>query len=186
MPKKPTPLSINLLPGKEASFGEKFLTWSLTFGRYIIIGTEIIVLIAFLSRFKLDRDLVDLNDQIRDKQNVLATLKPIEESVTRLQRRLLEIKRIEATQGKGIVTLPEIGLLTPRTITYTQITVSGDKLTIVGKALETAHIAQFTAALKESNLFEKESISLEKIERTKPEDETLTFTIAAVAQKEAE
>ena len=68
MPKKLTPLSINLMPGRETSFGEKFLNWSLTFGRYIIIGTEIIVLVAFFSRFKLDRDFIDLHDQVKEKQ----------------------------------------------------------------------------------------------------------------------
>ena len=53
---------IELLPKEEwekTSFG-KFIKWTLNVGRYIVIATELIVILAFVSRFKLDRDLTDL------------------------------------------------------------------------------------------------------------------------------
>ena len=65
----PLKLKINLLSKKdleEKALG-RFLKWSLSFGRYIIVGTEIIVLIAFFSRFKLDRQLTDLHEAINQK-----------------------------------------------------------------------------------------------------------------------
>jgi hypothetical protein len=69
MPKQ----EINLLPREEFEKKPigKFLTWALSIGRYIIIFTELIVILAFLSRFKLDRDLSDLNQSIREKQAVI-------------------------------------------------------------------------------------------------------------------
>ena len=63
----------------------KFLKWSLTYGRYIIIGTQIIVLLAFLSRFKLDQDLSDLHTKIDEKVNILEALAPIENNTRLLQ-----------------------------------------------------------------------------------------------------
>ena len=64
MPKK----DINLLPREE--FEQKtvgrFLIWALTVGRWIVIVTELIVITAFLSRFKLDRDLANLYEKIRE------------------------------------------------------------------------------------------------------------------------
>ena len=92
---------INLLPSKELGFSEKVLNWALTFGRYIIIGTEIVVLVVFLSRFKLDRDRIDLKDSITEKQKILATLAPINQNVTRLQTRLSEIKRLCCNNSKA-------------------------------------------------------------------------------------
>jgi len=64
---------IELLPREEweeTSFG-KFLKWLLTVGRYIVIFTELVVILAFLSRFKLDRDLTDLYKQIENKQAII-------------------------------------------------------------------------------------------------------------------
>src|SRR5437764_715683 len=108
MPKKSSIISVNLMQKKEFSFSDKFIQWILTYGRYIIIGTEIVVLLAFLSRFKLDREYIDLHDQIKEKQNVLTTLKPIESNVNQLQARLAAMQKAEATQGRGILGLPSI------------------------------------------------------------------------------
>lgn len=183
MPEKPTALSINLLPGKEEGFGEKFLEWSLTFGRYIIIGTEIIVLVAFLSRFKLDRDLIDLSDKVKEKQKILESLRPIEESVTALQKRLSAIASVEGSQGSGILVLPNIALVTPPNITYQTILVDGDKVTITGVAPETADIATYVATLKASSIFKEDSVSLEKVERTRGDQKQISFIVSALAAK---
>ena len=174
---------INLLPSKELGFSEKVLNWALTFGRYIIIGTEIVVLVVFLSRFKLDRDRIDLKDSITEKQKILATLAPINQNVTRLQTRLSEIKRIEEGQGTATAALPNRAPLTPTSITYKSIIATGDKLTIIGNTLGTADISQFVASLKASPIFKEDTVSLEKIERSS-EDETLRFTVTAVVKKE--
>lgn len=186
MPKKQALLSINLLPGEEAKFGEKFLEWSLTFGRYIIIGTEIIVLVAFLSRFKFDRDLIDLNDKVKERQKVLESYKPVEENVLRLQKRLTTIAALEANQGSGILALPDIASITPPQITYQNILVSQDKVTIVGQAIETADISTFVATLKASTIFKKETINLEKVERGKTENNQLAFTVTALVEKKGQ
>ena len=182
MPKKHTSLAVNLLPHKEPSFGDKFLNWSLTFGRYIIIGTEIVVLLAFFSRFKLDRDYSDLNEQVKEKQKILTSLKPTEDTVNRLQLRLSEIERVEATAGGGINALPAIASFTPPEITYQQISVAGNKVTIIGAAQATEDISRFVGTLANSSLFKKDSVSLEKVERRKEEDKVIIFTISALVE----
>lgn len=183
MAKKPASLSINLLPKKEPDFSEKFFDWSLTFGRYIIIVTEIIVLLAFFSRFKLDRELIDLNDAVREKQKILETLKPVENTVNRLQKRLSEIKKIDESQSIAILALPYIASYTPGKITYKDVGVAGSKLTIVGLTQETADISVFVAQLVASNLFKQESVVLEKVERTSEDQNSITFTISAIVEK---
>ena len=62
-------LDIDLLKQKpiEERFLGRFLEWALSYGRYIIIGTQIIVLLAFFSRFKLDQELSDLHERIDEK-----------------------------------------------------------------------------------------------------------------------
>lgn len=182
MPKKPAALSINLLPDKETTFGEKFLNWSLTFGRYIIIGTEIIVLVAFFSRFKLDHDLIDLKDKVTQSKNVLISLKPVEDDVNLLQKRLSEIVAIESQQGNGFVALSDVANFTPQEITYKNISVSGNKVTIIGTAAQTEDISRFTSLLASANLFKKDSVALEKVER-RPNETLITFTATGLVEK---
>ena len=59
--------TINLLSisAKPLTFWEKFYIWALSIGRYIIIIVELIVLLAFLYKFKVDHDLANLQSDIK-------------------------------------------------------------------------------------------------------------------------
>lgn len=182
MSKKTSLPAVNLLPHPESSLGEKFLEFSLTFGRYIIIGTEIIVLLAFLSRFKLDRDLIDLNDKVKEQQQRLTLLKPVENNLLSLQERLNKIKTAEASQGKGILALSQLSAITPTGITYKTVSAVGDKITITGLATQVEQTSAFVANMKASPLFKKETVTLESIERGKDSTQNITFTLSAVVE----
>ena len=66
-------VGINLLPQSEfgQTFWGRFLKWAVSTGRYFLIFVELVVIIAFMSRFKLDKDLADLADNIAGKKAVL-------------------------------------------------------------------------------------------------------------------
>lgn len=83
-------LSVNLLPPSEfeLSFWGRFLKWAVTAGRYIIILTELVVILAFLSRFKLDEDLRKINERVETQKNFL------ESEQSRLEAFLIVQKRI--------------------------------------------------------------------------------------------
>lgn len=59
-------INLNLLHPKEApaKLPERFLKWLITYGRFIVIFVEVIVVAAFLTRFKLDADLDNLKTEI--------------------------------------------------------------------------------------------------------------------------
>jgi hypothetical protein len=65
--KDTTKIRLNLLhpQGMPEKLPVKFLKWLLLYGRYIVIVVEIVVLAAFVARFKLDSDLANLKDQIK-------------------------------------------------------------------------------------------------------------------------
>jgi len=81
---------INLLPASEfeLSFWGRFLKWAVTAGRYIIIVTEIVVIAAFLSRFKLDQDESDLASTLEGQKNVLEAQQEAETEFRAVQARL--------------------------------------------------------------------------------------------------
>lgn len=94
---------VNLLPPTEfeQSFWGKFLKWSITSGRYIIIVTELIVILAFLSRFKLDADIADLNSEISGKKNVLDAQIPFETNFLTIQSRLQAAETLMKSKLNG-------------------------------------------------------------------------------------
>ena len=66
--------SIDLVKGK-SSLGDNVITWALGFGRFLIIAVEIVAFSAFIYRFVLDRELVDLNDKIREHERLYDLLR---------------------------------------------------------------------------------------------------------------
>lgn len=88
MPARGKPL--NLLPKSELerTMWGRVLRWALSGGRYIVILTEMVVIIAFLSRFKLDQDMSDLGERINGKKNVLEVQTAAEIKFRRVQDKI--------------------------------------------------------------------------------------------------
>jgi len=94
---------INLLPKKgfaNSALGS-ILEFFSTYGRYIIVGTQLIVLMAFFSRFRLDRELTDLRDAVDQKKAIITDLQFFESEVRLLQQRLKNIRDLK--QGHDFV-----------------------------------------------------------------------------------
>ena len=60
-------IKLNLLhtQGLPEKLPVKFLKWLVNYGRYIVVLVEIIVLVAFVARFKLDADLAEIKRKAR-------------------------------------------------------------------------------------------------------------------------
>lgn len=86
---------VNLLPPSEfeLSFWGRFLRWAVTTGRYIIVLAELLVILAFLSRFKLDEDLRNINEQINGQVNFLERTYRQESEFRQLQNKIALTKK---------------------------------------------------------------------------------------------
>lgn len=82
--------SVNLLPKSEfeSSLWGRVLRWALTTGRRIVILTEIIVIAAFLSRFKLDSDLQIISESIAQKKAILESSSAFEKQFLSAQAKI--------------------------------------------------------------------------------------------------
>ncbi len=151
---------IELLPQEEweTTFFGKVLKWLLTVGRYIVILTELIVILAFLSRFKLDHDLTNLNEDIGQKQAVIQSLADFEADFLFFQKQLLGTKDLRDEQLKTSLLLGEISELTPIDIAFSDLNVKDDKANFNAEALSEAGLATFIRNLKRSPHFSNLSI----------------------------
>ncbi|MBI4062406.1 PilN domain-containing protein [Candidatus Gottesmanbacteria bacterium] len=91
----------------------RVITWATTYGRYIMILTEIIVLLAFISRFSLDRKLTDLNEEISQKQAIIETNSDLEQRIRTIQQKLKGLGTLVSSQSGPSQTLQSIRTALP-------------------------------------------------------------------------
>ncbi len=148
---------INLLPQDpfEQSFVGKFLKWALSVGRYIVIGTELVVIGSFLTRFSLDRQMTDLNEAIAQKQAILASYGNLENEVRSVQNRLNLVAEISKNQISSQKILAQISSFTPVDVTYKSITFAADTIKLSGMAFSEAGLQTLMGKLKSDKNFSK-------------------------------
>src|SRR5258708_19931440 len=113
---------INLL-GRNVSFVDRFVNWALTVGRAVVIATEVIALSAFLYRFSLDRQLIDIHSKIKQEQAVVGYLKPNEDIYRNLQTRLSLASSFSPQSRDEIKLIKYIVDFTPQDFSFKIITV---------------------------------------------------------------
>lgn len=170
-------IGINLLPKTEfeSSFWGRGLKWAITTGRYILILVELVVIIAFLSRFKLDKDLADLSDSITGKKAVLEAAFASEQNFRLVAARLndaetLLTSQIGARQVVGTVTgylPPEVGL--------TSLVVQPAIVTLSGQTNSQAGLATLLSRMIADKIWE--SIGLTEVQATP--NQGIQFTVVS-------
>lgn len=123
-------ISINLIIKEQLgdSISEQFLGWILTYGRYIIIITQIIVLSVFFFRFKIDRDHTDLKELVTQKQAIVESLSDFETEIRRVQGRLTNIRAISVNQDVLIKVIKFLQQRAPADTTFTSLILTTDKI----------------------------------------------------------
>jgi len=131
----------------------KILKWTLTVGRYIVIFTELVVILAFLSRFKLDRDLTDLGEKIKQQQAIIVSWSNFEKEFRFLNKRLQTIEGFRKNQVEAGGVLEEIADLLPFDVVISEFIVSDKKLDLSAVALSEGGLSTFLRNLKNSEKF---------------------------------
>lgn len=141
-------VNINLLISAETgnSLSDQFLSWILTYGRYIIIITQIIVLSVFFFRFKIDRDHTDLKELVTEKQAVLESISDVESEIRRVQDRLANIRTISANQDGLIKVVRFLQQNTPSDTVFANLILTTDEITFQASS---GNLQSFSYMLKQ-------------------------------------
>jgi len=153
MPK--TKKTINLLPisGFEKSVAGQIFSWFVRIGRFIVIATEFVVIIAFAARFLLDRELTDLNESIKEKQAVISSYGNLENKVRFLQSRVSTINKLNPQILNSSKTLDHLAQLTPSDIYLNSLFLDKNGLEAEAVAGSDASLQIFLTNLQTSGLF---------------------------------
>ncbi len=146
----PADITINLLGESEMEHtpAGRIVSWAMTYGRYIMIGTEIVVLLAFISRFSLDRKLTDLKEDVAQKQDIITANSDFETDIRTLQDKLAKVKKLTEEPTPMFDVLPLFQTLLPNGTYISSMNVTRDLLTVEAVSGSTGSFAQFIANLK--------------------------------------
>lgn len=145
-------ISINLLGSSKQEFSPigRLVTWVTTYGRYIMVTTEMIVLVAFISRFSLDRQLTDLNDEITQKQDIITANQDLEQTFKRAQDALAKIHILLDQQGKPVNAIRIVHTLLPQGTYFQNLNIADGKVSSQVTSLTVQSFSQFLLNLNAS------------------------------------
>ncbi|OGY09924.1 MAG: hypothetical protein A2782_04450 [Candidatus Blackburnbacteria bacterium RIFCSPHIGHO2_01_FULL_43_15b] len=169
------PKKINLIlkEGFENSTLGKVLAWSLSVGRIIVILTELVVILAFLSRFWLDRTLTDLNESNTNKRKQIEASSIFEANFRNIQDRLANYQKY-AFKTNDDALVAKIASLIPSDVTLTKINLTTEDFQISGISLSEAGLAGFMKGLSDNTPFG--SVTLSSLNLATEEQQGLVFT----------
>ncbi len=176
--KKAAQVNINLLP-KDPFFSTifgKILRWALSAGRYIVIFTELVVIMSFLARFTLDRQVTDLNSAIEKKRQIILSYGNLEDNFRTVQEKIAQYQQTD--QETNIVdTFTHLSAVVPDGITLNELAIRPTSVTISGNTLSQTAFNLLINNLQLSSKFK--NINVSEIESSDDDDKGITFNIKA-------
>ena len=113
-----------------------------------MITTEIVVLLAFISRFSLDRKNTDLTEELGQKQAIIEANLDFERDIKSLQSHLTTAKTLLADQAKPIEVINTLESLIPPDVYLSSVDISRNRLSVSATAGTTRGFAQFLSNLQ--------------------------------------
>lgn len=142
--------AINLLPKDsfESSHAGIILAWLLSFGKWAVIVTQLIVMGAFLWRFSLDRELTDLRREMAEQVAIIKSYEAVERDFILTQKRL-ETAATVIEQQKGVTEeLSSLSRITPLDVWYEKLTVTPTSTSISAYSRSLPGFSQFLSAIQ--------------------------------------
>lgn len=179
----PKDVAINLIGEEEMEHTPvgRIVTWAVTYGRYIMIGTEIIVLLAFISRFSLDRKLTDLKEDVSQKQAIIDANREFETEFRTLQDTLTQLQTLLTSPSTTNNALSVIETLLPADVRLEELNITPDR--VVGNVIanSTTGFSQMVANLQAASIFSQ--VEIGDVKRSPTTGIQFTFTGTIATQK---
>ncbi|MFC1649408.1 PilN domain-containing protein [Patescibacteria group bacterium] len=169
--------SINLLPreGFDSTVQGRIMAWALSSFRIIVIVTEIVVMIAFISRFFLDAQNADLTEEIQKKTSLISANQSFEKEFKTTQEKLSLYKDATSVRSVPTEVIDAVVKSLPSDISLDGIVITKNDISVVGISPSTQSIQQLIINLESKDpVFD---VNLESVERENIDSELLSFSI---------
>lgn len=151
---------INLLPPKEIPLKDRIIYFSLNYLRYIIVISQLVVIIVFFYRFQVDQKIIDLKEEVSQKKEIIKTVRPLLEEAQTIDKKSKEIKNIYNDQKKFKEMLAYLLSFFPETISLNKMEVlNNNEIRLTGKTTNISHFQIFKNKLEKEKRFKKVQLS---------------------------
>lgn len=160
----------------------RFLKWLISYGRFIVVVIEIIVLACFAMRFKLDAELADLKERINSQVPYLESLSLDEALIKQTQIRLTNIQKTYAFSPVWSKTLTEVSYQMPIGVKLTSLnleraTQNGVNFKISAQTPSNDDLALFLTNLKRNSFFSEVNLTSISVDQG-----SIIFTISGATK----
>lgn len=145
--------NINLVGKKQPNFIDKIVFFFLNYLRYVLVFTQLIVLMVFFFRFTVDESIIDLKDSIAQKKAIIDVVQPVLAEAKKINDRAKESTQILTDQQKLIALIKYLLSVFPETVNLDRMSFDEGKLTLTGSSANPKHLQLFYARLKKDNMF---------------------------------
>lgn len=151
MAKKASPkININLSSTGKQTVGKVVYGWTIDAGRAIIVGIELIALGALGYRFVIDRQIVDLHDQIKTQEVYIAAQSADEKTYRSIQERLKDIKITNSETAEKIQIMNEVlKAISAGTFFSTTLSINDKNILVDGSTFSIVTLTDFFNRLKQ-------------------------------------
>ena len=159
----------------------KLFRWLLSSGRFLIIGVEVVVLGAFLLRFKLDADIAATREAIEVQVPFIQALSSDEKLIRQTQFQLATIRETKQTSPDFPYILSRIAKQTPNGVSLKTLSLDSVEgslnIKLSAIASDNNQLSSFMAGLKSDQSFQNLDLTSVSFEGG-----TINFSITAIAK----
>lgn len=173
-------ININILhpQGNPEKLAVRLGRWALSAGRYLIIVVEIVVLGAFLSRFKFDNDISETKDKIKHQIPYIQSKIADENLVRKTQFQLATIKTAYTSRLDYVTILRKVAEQTPKGIHLTTLNIEhaspDSSLRISGRSDSNSDISSLVYGLKNDSSFSNVTLASASLDQA-----VISFSLTA-------
>jgi len=158
---------INLLPEKERDLLDKGIYFVLHYLRYVLVITQIVVISVFFYRFKIDQEIIDLKDELLQKQEIVAVSDPLLKEAEIVDLKTKQIRETLVDQALFIESFTYFLNTFPLRLTIKRLDIQGGMYKFESITTDPETIRSYLARLKQDKRFKL--ITLGSIRRSGPE-----------------
>lgn len=168
---------INLIPKDKFTdtLVGRVLTWLMSTFRVIVIIVEMVVMIAFLSRFWLDAKSSDLDDEIESRIAQIQAQSSVEREFNLVQQRLGIFSTMISQDKSNLKEIKKISSYLPSDVFLSRISLTESGIKIDGLSPSEMSIAQFIVNL--SSIEDYSGVNLTQVDIDNENSGLLSFNI---------
>ncbi len=155
--------NVNLLLKRKERIGEDIVYFLLHYFRYILVITQIVIIIVFFYRLKVDQEIVDLNETLRQQKEILGVLQPFIKDAQTKYKRYLQVKTVMNKQEQYSERLDYLLSVFPADFYLNELTFGEKGVSMKGRSTNYLTIMRFYNRLKKDSRFSK--ITLDSIDK---------------------